>query len=119
MHTCYTHITLFFIFLFYLSGACKGLKEAVAGKADKFVELSKDFVMVNIMDEEEAELEQHTPDGSYIPRVIFYNPATGKADHSIYNKKVSPEYKFFYQNEKTLFEGMRRAKKALAKPTEL
>ena len=101
------------------SGACKNLKEAVAGKADKFVELSKDFVMVNIMDEDEAEMEQHTPDGSYIPRVIFYNPATGKADHSVYNKKVNPDYKFFYQNEKVLFEGMRNAKKVLTKPTEL
>ena len=101
------------------SGACKALKEAVSKQAKKFVELSKDFVMVNIMDEKEADMDKHTPDGGYIPRVIFYDPVTGEPDHSVYNKRGSPSYKYFYQNDKELLNGMKEAKKILTKAKEL
>lgn len=74
--------------------------------------------MVNLMNEPEADLSKHTPDGSYIPRVIYYDPATGEPDYSVVNTRGSPEYKFFYHSERMLFEGMRHAKKVFSEKTK-
>eukprot|EP00727_Mastigamoeba_balamuthi_P011941 m51a1_g737 hypothetical protein (172) ;mRNA; f:491384-492018 len=96
-------------------GACKNLKSNVNGNAD-FAALSANFVMVNIMDEPEADKKEHQPDGGYIPRVLFFDPATGEPRTDLYNKAGNPQYKFYYNSPAALLDGMRDALKAFSSP---
>ena len=48
----------------------KGLKPVLA-KHSGFGELSKKFVMVNTMDDEEPKGKQYVIDGAYTPRFLF------------------------------------------------
>jgi protein-disulfide reductase (glutathione) len=73
------------------------------------VEAAKAFVMVNILDEKQADEEANQPDGSYIPRVLFYSPVDGKPDTKLYNEKGSPRYKFYYPSADDLLHGMQVA----------
>lgn len=43
-------------------------------ESDEIFELSKKFVMVNTMDDDEPKAgdDRYTPDGGYIPRILFY-----------------------------------------------
>ena len=95
------------------------MKKDVKENPKRFIELSKNFVMVNIMDEPEADLSEHTPDGGYIPRVLFYNPETGAVDTTLYNKRGNPKYKYFYSSAKELCNGMQAVIDKLGVPKEL
>lgn len=77
-------------------GACKRLKGEIAGKPAAFVEASKGLIMVNVMDEKEADEPSNQPDGGYIPRVLFFHPETGKLMDNVYNTAGSPQYKYYY-----------------------
>lgn len=48
------------------------LADSVRGNP-QFERLSKAFVMVNILDNEEPFDEKYHPDGSYYPRVVFFD----------------------------------------------
>lgn len=50
-----------------------------SSKRDQFVKLAKDFVMVNLEDDDEPEDEKYAPDGRYIPRLYFL----GKIDQNL------------------------------------
>jgi len=49
------------------------LKPKIA-ESDEIFALSQKFVMVNTMDDDEpkAEDDRYTPDGGYIPRILFF-----------------------------------------------
>ena len=51
-------------------GACKKLK-AVFSQDEELVELSQNFIMINLGDDKEPQDDKFKPDGSYIPRLDF------------------------------------------------
>merc|ERR1719419_1059564 len=61
-------------------GACKRLKPLVA-ESEEVAKLSKNFLMVNTMEEPDEEF--YKPDGGYIPRIFFIKD--GEVVKDIYN----------------------------------
>eukprot|EP00026_Physarum_polycephalum_P018936 Phypoly_transcript_20728.p1 GENE.Phypoly_transcript_20728~~Phypoly_transcript_20728.p1 ORF type:complete len:156 (+),score=22.11 Phypoly_transcript_20728:169-636(+) len=89
-------------------GACKRLKPDFAGSSD-IVKLSANFNMVNALDDEEPADEEFKPDGGYIPRIFYLDPATQKVRTDIYNKAGSDKYKYFYSDASAVLAGMKSA----------
>ncbi|XP_059051838.1 thioredoxin domain-containing protein 12-like [Achroia grisella] len=86
--------------------ACKNLKPKFASSSE-IQSLSKHFVMVNLVDEEEPKNSNYAPDGSYIPRILFISPK-GSVDHDIYNEEGSSQHKYFYSRPEQIAKSMRR-----------
>jgi len=92
-------------------GACKNLKPKIANSKE-VEKASKDFVMINVQDDEEPSDSAYSPDGGYIPRIIFVEP-NGKVRPDIYNFGRD-KYKYFYSTDSEVLKGMSDALKALS-----
>lgn len=88
-------------------GACKALKPKFA-ESKGIEELSKNFVMINVEDDEEPQDTKFQIDGSYIPRIYILDSA-GRVQKDIYNKNGNPSYKYYYGNERGIVSSMEEA----------
>lgn len=80
---------------------------------EKVVEKSKQFVMIHLDKDKNAEISrQYVPDGEYIPRTYFLS-SDGKLDASLAAPR--PEYKYFYDEKDpaSILAGMEAALKKL------
>eukprot|EP00112_Aurelia_sp_Birch-Aquarium-sp1_P009305 Seg2052.5 transcript_id=Seg2052.5/GoldUCD/mRNA.D3Y31 product="Thioredoxin domain-containing protein 12" protein_id=Seg2052.5/GoldUCD/D3Y31 len=88
--------------------ACKALKPKFAENYDIY-ELSKNFIMVNVEDDEEPEDTQFIVDGGYYPRMFFLNP-NGDVVKEIHNENPSfLKYKFSFNDVDSIVLAMRNA----------
>lgn len=85
---------------------CQELKPAFSDA--RLTELSERFVMVNADQDQTPAVLGYAPDGSYIPRVLFIDPATGSADESLRNPARS-RYHYYYGPQDDLPAMMEKA----------
>lgn len=94
-------------------GACKALKPQFS-KSDKILELSKNFVLVNTLDDEEPTDAKYQPDGGYIPRILFLD-SEGTVKEELINENGNEKYKYYYWNAETVVKSMKKAIKVFTK----
>lgn len=85
-------------------GACKNLKASFSVD-DEAIDLSQDFVMVNLGDGKAPDDPKFKIDGSYVPRVYFLKP-DGTILPDFYNKEGNPKFKFYYHSMDNLVDVM-------------
>ncbi|XP_073239584.1 uncharacterized protein [Porites lutea] len=87
-------------------GACKALKPAFA-ESQEIADFSKNFVMVNLEDEEEPKDEKYRPDGRYIPRILFLSH-DGEVMKNVYNKNGKhKDTKYYYGKTSEIVDSMK------------
>lgn len=85
-------------------GACKALKPKFAASAE-IAALSAQFSMVNTEDDEEPQGEDYSPDGGYIPRILFLD-SQGSVLKDVINAGGSPQHKYFYPDPSAILASM-------------
>lgn len=93
-------------------GACKALKPKFAA-SEEIAKLSKNFVMVNVEDDEEPKKKEFSPDGGYIPRILFLSP-DGNVQKNYYNSNGNPKYKYFYSDPQSIAITMKMVLRAFS-----
>eukprot|EP00047_Mylnosiga_fluctuans_P002660 m.225405 g.225405 ORF g.225405 m.225405 type:complete len:154 (+) comp11259_c0_seq1:41-502(+) len=94
-------------------GACKGLRPKFA-ESEEIAQLSADFVMINLQDDEEPSDPSFAPDGGYIPRILF-GDADGTVNADIFNAGGNPRYKYYYSDAESIAKAMKTAATTLSK----
>lgn len=87
-------------------GNCQKLKPSFAGK--RLAQLSEHFVMVHVDQDANPEVTLYSPDGQYIPRVMFLDPS-GNIDTQLQNPNRPDRFRYFYTPQDDLVAAMREA----------
>jgi len=88
-------------------GNCQKLKRTF--NSDPTLEqLSEQFVMVHVDQDQHPEATLYGPDGQYIPRVIFLDE-DGSVNQSLQNPNRPHQYRYFYTPQEDLVATMRQA----------
>ncbi len=89
---------------------CKELRQRFFDPT--LAETSDRFIMVNLDQDATPEALRHGPDGTYIPRVLFFDPQ-GRVDPTLSNPGRA-KYKYFYMPQDDLVGVMHQALDRLA-----
>ncbi|XP_029939460.1 anterior gradient protein 2 homolog [Salarias fasciatus] len=89
---------------------CKVLKRALAHDDEIQRILDEDFVVLNMI--QETEDQNLSPDGKYVPRIVFVDPSMRVRDDIVgpYSNRL---YTYEPKDMKHLLENMKKAKKLL------
>jgi len=88
-------------------GNCQKLKQTF-NDDEQLAALSEQFVMVHIDQDDHPEAALYSPDGQYIPRVMFLDP-DGNIDQRLQNPNRANKFRYFYTPKEDLVATMRRA----------
>ncbi|VDM38121.1 unnamed protein product [Toxocara canis] len=91
--------------------ACLDLQKELRDHPEErkeIVELSRQFVMVNVVGKEEPNEEEYSPDGRYTPRLLFLD-ANGKRLPGVNNLRRHKYYLNFYDRAEDIVQGMKDA----------
>uniref|UniRef100_A0A672HMI1 Anterior gradient 2 n=1 Tax=Salarias fasciatus TaxID=181472 RepID=A0A672HMI1_SALFA len=93
--------------LFHLEDCSQSLKQALAHDDEIQRILDEDFVVLNVIETEDQNL---SPDGKYVPRIVFVDPSTTVRDDIVgpYSNRL---YTYEPTDMKHLLENMKKAKK--------
>uniref|UniRef100_A0A672HLK2 Anterior gradient 2 n=1 Tax=Salarias fasciatus TaxID=181472 RepID=A0A672HLK2_SALFA len=96
--------------LFHLEDCSQSLKQALAHDDEIQRILDEDFVVLNVI--QETEDQNLSPDGKYVPRIVFVDPSTTVRDDIVgpYSNRL---YTYEPTDMKHLLENMKKAKKLL------
>jgi protein-disulfide reductase (glutathione) len=87
-------------------GNCQKLKPSFA--RERLAQLSEQFVMVHVDQDAQPEVTLYSPDGQYIPRVLFLDP-DGNIDSQLQNPNRRDRFRYFYTPQDDLVASMREA----------
>lgn len=86
--------------------SCKALRPAF--DAPELADLSERFVMVNVDQDEEPRVREFAIDGTYIPRVLFLDPASGTVIPELKNPERTRSL-YYYGSSDDLIAVMKKA----------
>lgn len=85
---------------------CKALKPKF--HEPELARLSERFVMINVDQDLAPESGRYSPDGDYVPRIVFLDPTTLEVDEALRNPRRS-RHLFYYHRSDDLVAIMRKA----------
>jgi len=89
--------------------ACKALKPRFSNSRE-IEQLSQNFVMINVEDDEEPKSAEYKPDGGYIPRILFLDP-NGNVMSQVTNETNQTQWKYFYGETSSIADSMKKVLK--------
>ncbi|CAG5117506.1 unnamed protein product [Candidula unifasciata] len=89
--------------------ACKALRPRFANNREIEL-LANDFIMISVEDDEVPRSSELSPDGSYIPRILFLDPEGNVLSH-VYNQQGNKQYKYYYPETASIVESMKQVLK--------
>ncbi|KAH9523672.1 Thioredoxin domain-containing protein 12 [Bulinus truncatus] len=85
--------------------ACKALRPRFANSRE-IEQMSNDFVMISVEEEDLPKNSELSPDGAYIPRILFLDPE-GKVLTQVFNQKGNKQYRYYYAETNSIIESMK------------
>ncbi|BFZ16466.1 hypothetical protein BsWGS_19505 [Bradybaena similaris] len=93
--------------------ACKALRPRFANSQD-IEHLSSDFVMISVEEDDSPKSSDLSPDGAYIPRILFLDPSGNVMKHV--QAKSAEGYKYYYNETKSIVDSMKTVLKQTTNP---
>lgn len=86
--------------------SCRALKPAFEDR--ELAKLTRDFVMVNVDQDEDPSVRAYAIDGTYVPRVVFVDPKTGEPIEDLRNPSRHQSL-YYYSPHDDLLGVMKKA----------